>query len=168
MSTGTYTNPIILDEITAVEMAQHQFEADFPNGFTLIETDGTALLCGLHALRLSITNQFLTVQSLPTPTLEELFKIATTGDIAERLRAAGQPVDENNFAVDHVAAVLQAFGRRYGYPLQLGICLPDQPPFIQIHEDESARTLWIYNNNAQSIMLLGHYSGMKKKVILDG
>jgi hypothetical protein len=34
--------------------AQKQFKDDFPYGFRLLETDGTALLCGLYVLRQSI------------------------------------------------------------------------------------------------------------------
>lgn len=104
MSTVTYLNHIILD-VSAREMAQHQFSTDFPTGYTLLPTDGTALLCGLHALRLSIAHQFLTIPWFLTPNLDELFSIATTGDIADRLIAAGRLIDEDNFAADQVAGI---------------------------------------------------------------
>jgi hypothetical protein len=51
------------------------------------------------------------------PSIEDLQKIATTGIVAERIRETGEPVDENNFTADYIAAVLTEYGIRQGWNL---------------------------------------------------
>lgn len=135
--------------------ARQQYEADFPEGHTLVDTpnSGRLLLCGLHAIRSSIANQ---CPALPTPTIDELLELATNGEVARRLQAIHQPVDQNFFGVAHLAGVLEGYGLQHGVAMQLGLHRSRRGTFIQFNANPAATTLWIHHERS-------HYTGMKRK-----
>ena len=135
--------------------AQQQYETDFPEGHTLVDipNSGRLLLCGLHAIRSSIANQ---CPALQTPTIEDLLELATNGEVAQRLQAIQQPVDQNFFGVAHLAGVLEEYGSQHGVAMQLGLHRGRRGMFIQFNENPAATTLWIHHERS-------HYTGMKKK-----
>lgn len=99
--------------------------------------------------------------SLPLPTTGELHAIAKSPEI--RTHAVGSGVDNiDDYSVDQVAAVLEAWGKSFGRVLRLGCLTKDQRPFIQNRED-GATIIWIHNNgnNLTKGEPMGHYEGMR-------
>jgi hypothetical protein len=128
-----------------------------PDGFSIIETRGTRRDCALYALAYSIASQY---PSLTTPTINELREIVKTGTVGDNVTAALGQVYQDNFSVEHIAAILEEYGRKHGWTLQLGILWDNRPePFLQANEDQNnVVTIWIHNNNDERF---GHYSGIR-------
>lgn len=140
---------------------ERQFLHDFPSGYTLIETEGYNLWCGIYAIRHSIINQ---LPFLPPPNVREVYRTAIEGEIGDRVKSMTAPLggdeneNKNNFLSDHLAALLEAFGRQHGWPLQLGIHRPgygDTYVIKHVEDDPLAHTLWIHNKYGY------HYEGMR-------
>ncbi|KAF4624461.1 hypothetical protein G7Y89_g13711 [Cudoniella acicularis] len=141
------------------------FDNDFPNGYSLIQTKSTELICGLFALRHSIRHQF---PQFPVPSIDKLRTFATTGVVAREIRETGLDEDfDRNFPLDQLAAVLLQYGRMQRQNLQLGVYLPRAQPLIVPGADPSrpVLTIWIHNDNNQSEDTFGHYSGMKRSTV---
>lgn len=157
-SLNSPTSPPTSESIPAELRFLRQLKLDFPNGFQLIPTDGSHLLCGLRALQHSTRAQMSHLIRVPSVT--ELWHIAT---------AIGN--DQNNFRLDHLAATLQEYGKMEGRSLQLGCVVDYQGPIIfggNLDTDcTPVHTLWIHNNNAEYALGAGysHYSGVRAKAI---
>jgi hypothetical protein len=166
---GTGLSPTVTNQTTLTpaveeqaELAQTFFKSAFPNGSIILKTSASHFECALYALQTSMQHQ---LPSWVTPPIAELRALASTGPVAQRFRdVEGHKVDVDNFNEAHVAATLEKYTRARGYDLQLGIYWNDRNPFVQYAENKSARTLGVYNDDAQSSTTIGHYSGMKAKI----
>jgi hypothetical protein len=104
---------------------------------------------------------------LPEPSIEELYIIATEGEIRELL----DPLEEaegldltSNFSHDHIAGVLRLYGIRHGMRLQLGVHIPGSVPRLMLPPEgvQDPIVIWISNNNTEDMELgiYGHWEGM--------
>ncbi len=137
-------------------------------GYHIIPNDGSGLLCGIFALRDSIEHQ-IPATDIPTgrgPTDEELHYDALHGPAAQVLNwILPDEVHTQNFRPDHLASILERWGRRAGMarPLQLGIILRNAPrllmPIDLPQGSPEPRRIWI-EHEGDPYGKGGHYSGI--------
>ena len=143
--------------------AANEFVRCFPGHWQIIETSAEGLLCGWHAVILSLCAQY---PALPYPTLGELITVF------ERQSAEFAQVfdmeNTDNFSVDQVGAVLYSWGRERGLNLRLGYLEEGASPLLVSHpnEDEDVLVVWIHNDGLWNGGI-GHFSGMNRWVEMD-
>ncbi|PVH78017.1 hypothetical protein DL98DRAFT_656419 [Cadophora sp. DSE1049] len=142
--------------------SQHQalLDSTFPNGFIKLETSGHNLMCGLHALQLSILAQF---PNLPVITLEDLHTMATNNP---RVYVAlwTDPRDDNlpdmnNFHADQLMIIAQEYAAQHNIILRLGILHAGNPTQLFTVNDDRAVTLMIHHNG------FGHFEGIASRPV---
>ena len=86
------------------------------------------------------------------PTIDELLRLATEGEVAERVRETGLDGDfSRNFSYDHVAAVVHTWVYNKDMNVRPGLYLEGREPMIfPVDMDETPETLWIRNDNGQT------------------
>ncbi|KAK4449944.1 hypothetical protein QBC34DRAFT_85867 [Podospora aff. communis PSN243] len=146
-------------------LARSHFWNAFPSGtYTRIPTPGTDLECGFHALRLSIEVQ---CPSLRVPSLEELRNIFAK---MEEANAAVGMDNVNDFSADQLGAVFGAWGEGEGVRCQMGYVSGDDGVPVLINtrnvtaedEGEDVVRVWVYNDGAALMALMGHFEGIKR------
>jgi hypothetical protein len=125
----------------------------------VIPTEGTDLQCGLFALIHSLARQ---AYWLPTPTLEDLQFIASTGVAQEIIQELGAFATEEefdqNYLVDQLDSILQEYGRKYGENLRLGIYENGSwHPVFAGSAPQGVVTIYIHHDGGG---IVGHYSGL--------
>jgi hypothetical protein len=140
------------------------FSLRFPDGFERLPVSGGQLLCGPRALIQSIIAQEGDLL-YPPPTVEELVALQEEGyyfdegsDVPVLRRA------ESNFTVDHLAGMLQNWGRQFcpDLNLRLGVVTPHKIDLMPVRVGDHI-TIWVWNDGAQNeaANILGHYEGMR-------
>lgn len=119
----------------------------FPNGHQIIPTPGNGLLCGFHAVILSMEAMD---PDLARPTVEELQVVFKSLD-----NAAFGLDNEDYFHVDQVGAALYFWGTKYDMNLQVGYIPLGESPVLVPHPNEDETTV-IFIQHAP-----GHFSGLR-------
>lgn len=119
----------------------------FPHGHQVIPTPGNGLLCGLHAVILSMEAM---EPDLPRPTVEELQVVFKSLD-----NAAFGLDNESYFHVDQVGAALYFWGTKHDLNLQVGYIPLGESPVLVPHPNEDERTV-VFIQHAP-----GHFSGLR-------
>ncbi|KAL8790155.1 MAG: hypothetical protein Q9195_006482 [Heterodermia aff. obscurata] len=139
-----------------LDAAAMEFLRCFPDQWQTIETSAEGLLCGWHAVILSMSAQH---PMLPCPALEELIEIFEQQSMETALWFLME--NTNNFSVDQVAAVLTDWGWERGLNLRLGYLEEGQPPILAMHpnEDDDVLVVWVHHDGIRNGGI-GHFSGM--------
>ncbi|KAL6715604.1 hypothetical protein ACLMJK_006565 [Lecanora helva] len=140
--------------------ANAEYTKAFPEGHEIISTPVSGLLCGFHAVILSIR---ATHPHLPCPTLEGLQEVSHSPAFVKHATAFGM-TNEDNFSVDQVGAVLFFWGSYHRLNLRLGYVIEGQTPQLLPHLVEGpACIVWIHNDNQgnETTGALGHFSGLR-------
>lgn len=160
-SSMAYTNAAV-----AYTSAQEAYDATFPNGIELIDTDGSYLLCGLRAV---IETMAAMHPHLPRPTTDDLLEILNSEEFQQH-QSDFNLDNSNNFFIDQVGAILQFWANTYhDLALQVGSIIEGQPPMLVPFEGpEIPLIIWIHNapvrtSSSKMVGDLRHFSGVKPK-----
>ncbi|KAK0619954.1 hypothetical protein B0T14DRAFT_430573, partial [Immersiella caudata] len=146
-------------------LARSHFWTSFPSGiYTRLPTPGTNLECGFHALRLSMATQ---CPSLRVPSLDELRDAFAK---MEEANAAVGMDNVNNFSADQLGAVFGVWGEGEGLKCQMGYVSGDDGVPVLINtksvtaedQGEDVVRVWVYNNGAALVGLMGHFEGIRR------
>jgi len=140
----------------------------FPNGHRIIPTPGTGNQCGLYALIRSMAAQH---PGITQPTMEAFNQILQSDEMAEIINIIKSTGDADstteNFLADHLAAIVQEWGRSYALDIVLAVWREPEAPLILDSGNVTPASIvvWIHNDNAADpeAGILGHYSGMEPK-----
>lgn len=140
---------------------REELSSIFGDGFKLLQTDGEGLLCGLQAILFSLQEQAPGHSLLRFLTVEELFDIATSREIAARNQETPEATGDHFFTVSHLDAVVEEFGAREDVPLRLGVVVGDVDSWINHEEGKEATTIRSHKDGGESENSHGHYSKLQ-------
>ena len=149
---------------TPYSEARTAFNSTFPNGFDLIDTDGSNLMCGIRAVIETMSAMY---PSLPRPTLEDLLDVLDSPEF-QTLQADFSLDNQNNFHIDQVGALLQFWADTFhDMSLQVGGIVEGREPFlVPFNGTETPLIIWVHNapvrtTRGRLVGDLRHFSGVR-------
>ncbi|EMR61304.1 hypothetical protein UCREL1_11749 [Eutypa lata UCREL1] len=161
-----YRRPTGLVAIQAQEDLHQRWLRTFPNGRRVVVTPGAGFLCGLYAVMISMRGQY---PGLPQPTAKDLQYLDPADPAQKALQNVIKIVTqakvgggEDNFAIDHLTALVGAWAGRNGLAITLCVEINGndgnpRPIYFNLGSNlpiDATIQLWVHHNN------FNHYSGI--------
>jgi hypothetical protein len=137
------------------------FIRTFPSGHETMETSGDNLLCALHAIILSYSEQPPPDTYAQPPTIQQVQDIVASSEYQDLMKDQDtmgevETTNTNFFGGDQAGAILWLWGRQRNLNLRLGIHTDDDTYLVGTQTDDNhPHTIWIHHNGA------GHWEGIK-------